>query len=190
MKYRLIDMDNLCNHKMIATDNMTDVQKIVLKEQLDQELMGIAKRWVIDKRFDFESQDKYYNKMKFRLIGGRGKYDNISCQNQEIDLPCADKKNIAILGFCGYHTYKEKFKFITNSGECIIQRMQLYHYMECMDSLYDSEKDDDCTRWITAKLNIYASMKYYKTSHALPENTCKLILPDNPDMHIAAITLY
>lgn len=190
MKYKELDIDHLCNHKMLRLKDMSFNQSQEDNSLVDQEIIGIAKRWGLDERFNFDHKDKYLKRMKFRFIGAKQPYDNICCNGQEINFISNDDNKIAILGFCGYHTYNEEFSFVTKNNECINKRILLYHHLECLDSLYNSEKDENCKAWLRVKMNTCKNMYYYFTIKDMPEHTCKIILPFNPDMHIAAITIF
>lgn len=190
MKYKTIDIKSFCNHKMILGENKNYEQSEVWNESVKQENIGVAKKWITDSRLEVEKLDKYYRKMKFHMLGYKAEFDNIICEQQVIPISENNVNQIAFLGFCGYHSYNEKIEFVTNEGCKKSERVHFYHITECIETLYDSEKSSNCFVWLSLKSNVKLRIKYYKVICSLPPNTCKIILPDNQDMHIAAITVY
>lgn len=190
MKFNLVNMDNICNHKIFFNNEHVLTNEEGFRNNLKDETYGVANRWIDDKRFYYGAFDRYYKKMKFHINGSESDYDNVICENQEITIENGNFTKLSILGFCGYHSYKEKFKFIFDSGEVLEQRIHMYHLMESFSSLYDCEMDERCEMWMQVKLNTNDRAKIFRTNCEIANGLKRIKLPNNPDMHIISITLY
>jgi hypothetical protein len=180
-KYYTIDISNYFNHKM-----MFDPGKEIDICDDKEGVMGIG---VFDKRLQFEQADKIIKGIRYKLNGSKSRYDNLISNRQEIDINIKTKKikEISILGFNEFGSYRDDI-ILVSGNERIKKSILFYQLSENIESLYECDKSDRCNIAFSAKSNGFAKIHYYYTIVHVDSHLDRIILPNNIEMHIAAIT--
>lgn len=168
-------------HKMLF-HNATDL----MGHHENQGVLGIG---IVDQRFHFECSEKYIHKIRYRLFGCDSQYDNVICNEQRIQISLNQKiRYVSFLGMNECGVYYDQIQFITEQNETIIKPILFYQFSENLDSLYQCDMSKDCQVALCAKTNGFYKAKYYYNKILVNENIKEIILPENAEMHIAAIT--
>lgn len=144
---------------------------------------------IFDKRFDFEMKEKRFQNVRFQINGGLAEYDNVVCEGQKIELPKGEYTFLEVLGCTEYSTYSEQICFQMEDESVQKAGITLYAISENIDTLYECELDSRTRIAFHAKGKYAQKMKYYISRIEVPKGSKLFILPDNPEMHIAACTL-
>jgi len=131
-----------------------------------------------------------YDGVEFYLNGEESAHDNLICQGQYIDLGKAGYSKLFIIGFNELGNYSDKLLFLnenhTKIGE---ERLFLNGFNQIVEGLYDSELDSRCNIADSFLANDYIVVNVYISEIDIPFDTTLIVLPNNPEMHVLAITV-
>ena len=182
--YISIDLSECFNHKVIidpeeyaqckaTLDNIIMYDMFTLNNfpQSDYEVRGIS----------FKRQLITYNK-----------YDNISCENQKIKIPRRKYNRVHYVGFCEIGRFREKI--ILLSAKRKVAECDVFFYQWSIGGntvrTFDI-KDEHCMIAFTDEKEKQNDWLYYYFS-TIDNDSCEIdeiLLPDNPFVHIVAMTL-
>lgn len=144
---------------------------------------------VCDSRFRFGTRLKKLSKVPFQMFGIEAKLDNLLCEEQEVDMPEFPAKKLLILGFAEYSTFTEKLILRYADGKIKEIGFTFYGITENLESLYESELDSNTALAFRARGKFPQKMQYYIASIDLDGPLSSVVLPLNPELHVAAMTL-
>lgn len=180
-KYVYLDLKQHMNHKMIFNEYV-DVA-------LASESEGVMGIYVLSPKFDFNSKKKYLSEGGVWILGALESKDNIRCEGQVIQLPDVDFKQIILVGFHETGSYPDIIKLVDeNSCETEVKVM-MYQMLENLDMLYECDLDSSSRIAYSADTNAMLKIHYFVTVIDITHKYRQLILQENEEAHIAAISL-
>ena len=180
MREATINLSEIYNHKIFYDFN----------REYDDDYHGVIGMGIRDPRYKFNSKKCKFEGVEFYLNGEDAARDNLICQGQHIDLEKAGYSKVFILGFNELGNYSDKLLFLTKdyeiSGE---DRLFLNGFNQIVEGLYESELDNRCNIADSFLANDYIVVNIYISEIVMPDDTTVIVLPNNPEMHILAISV-
>ena len=180
-KYIYLDIEKYMNHKMIFHEY----------EEIDRssEEKGVMGIYALSANYDFEKKVKYFKEGGARINGAKASYDNIRCSGQTIKLPDEKYTKIILIGFHETGSYPDTIKLVDAQGIETEKSVMMYHMLENLDMLYECDLDENSRIAYSLETNAMVKMHYYVATIELDKKYQKIILQDNEEAHIAAISL-
>lgn len=144
---------------------------------------------VCDQRFKFNTKKSRIMSIPFLINGIDSLSDNLICNNQKIDMPEFPASSIAILGFAEYSCFTEQLLLTFENGCKQCELFTLYGISENIDSLYETDLNADTQVAFSAKGKYSQKMSYFISRVYFSKKICSVTLPNNSEVHIAAMTL-
>lgn len=180
-KYVYLELSEHMNHKMLF-DDYVDMD-------MSSDSEGVMGLYAVDKKMSFANKTKYFTDGGARILGTKAKTDNIRCLGQVIDLPDVDYKKMLLVGFHETGSYYDSIKLVDDKGKIVEKKIMLYQMLENLDLLYECDLDEKSRIAYSVETNAMIKMHYYVASVDIDNKYRKLILQDNEEAHIAAISL-
>jgi hypothetical protein len=115
--------------------------------------------------------------------------DNLLCEGQEVPMPVFSARKLMLLGFAEYSSFVENLLLRYADGTEKVTSFTLYGISENLETLYESELDSNTTTAFQARGKFSQRVKYYICTIALEKPLESVVLPQNSEIHIAAMTL-
>lgn len=180
-KYIYLDLEKYMNHKMIFHKY----------EEIDRssEEKGVMGIYALSANYNFEKKVKYFKECGARINGAKNSYDNLRCSGQEIRLPDKSYQKIILIGFHETGSYSDTVKLIDEQGIETEKSIMMYHILENLDMLYECDLDENSRIAYSLDTNAMVKMHYYAVTIEVDKRYQKIILQDNDEAHIAAMSL-
>lgn len=179
MNFRNLNLEELLDHKIFYTTFLDD-----------EEEHGVSGICVCDSIFVKERMDELYNGNPFVFAGSENKVDNLICSSQHISVNLDNVKKIVFLGFNEFGNYRDYFTIIDSRENISRKEIFFYGLTQNIDTLYYSEKHDSCKMALHTIANGYLAVYFYTYEVELYGCSIReIILPNNMEMHIMAITV-
>jgi len=177
-KYYPLDLEGYLDHKMLVSDPGAISG--------DCGVMGFAG---CDKRFAGGRKDRYIKKIRFSMYGAEDRYDNVVCRGQKIEFERNTFSRIAIIGFSEIGSYCETVRCLEPEGKYKDISVHFYHMFENLEMLYELDYCESCDVAYELKTNSYGMINYFISEADVDGELTGIVLPDNDEIHISAITL-
>lgn len=151
---------------------------------------GVSGLCIIDENYNNENVSIRYNDINFRCKGAFSEFDNVICNKQHIYIRHKNVKSMFFLGFNEFGNYEDDIIILDNSKNEIRKKIFFYGFNQLLDTLYSIEMNDYCNIAVNTLANEYMNVSIYGFELKLEgQDVEEIILPDNPEMHIMAISL-
>lgn len=156
----------------------------------DENEHGVAGLCIINDNYNKDNVKFNYNDLCFVCNGASADVDNIVCNNQHIYIKHKNIKSIFFLGFNEFGNYEDELIIVDDSNNKIKKKIFFYGFNQILDALYSVEMNDCCNIAVSTLANNYLNVNIYAFELKLEgTNVEEIILPDNPEMHIMAVSV-
>jgi hypothetical protein len=184
-KFVKLDLSNFFNHKLIGEESVvksnTSLKNISINNSFFiPDSLPVTGEEIIFQNIPFDFPDKSF-----------AHYDNLTCEEQSIDIPVEKYCAINILGLCESGSYSEEINL--KFSDCSVEQTTVFLYDWFTDNFFTfALEEENCHLVLKApisslyKCGIYS---YRCIINSSLKQLCTIQLPFNPNMHIFSITL-
>lgn len=178
-KYYPLKLEEYLDHKMLVSD-------LGAVSVGNCGVMGFA---CCDERFGCGRKERYVKKIRFCMYGADDRYDNVVCRGQEIGFERNRFSSLAVIGFTEIGSYSETVRCLRPDGSHKDVSVHFYHMFENPEMLYELDYSERCNVAYKLKTNTYGMINYFISIADINDELTGIVLPDNDEIHISAITL-
>lgn len=180
MKWHSINIDRLLDHKILF-DSLPE----------DGEEHGVSGICINDGSLSGEKLNRECGGVPFEFCGTAKENDNLICAYQHIEIGLNNVKKVAFLGFNEFGNYGDRLTVIGKDGSMHSEQLFFYGINQSIETLYSSEMNELCSEAVKTTANGYLDVSLYKYELPLEGfDIEEIVLPDNIEMHIMAVSVY